>query len=352
MARINCSKISLLVPSLNRAEFLKRLLNYYREVNFQGHILIGDSSNESQSAQIKLAIKRLGDSLTVKYFECRELNDSEAIGFLSHQATTPYVAFVADDDFLIPEGIADAISFLDNHDDYSVAHGQAALFVLNASGAYGELDGIANYSLRSLEQITASDRLKTHLNQYFVTLFSVHRVEQHRSAYKDISNLTDKSFTELLPSCMASIQGKVKQLDSLYLIRQAHDARYFLPGFMDWISKSGWPDSYEMFRNSLAMELAARDAISGEEAKTIIQDAFRDYIANCFFLNQSGRQTRLNNCISSIIHKSNLLLMIWHGIRCIVPQEQHRFNLRNFRNTSFKYYEEFRPIYEIVTGHK
>ena len=72
MARINCSKISLLVPSLNRAEFLKRLLNYYREVNFQGHILIGDSSNESQSAQIKLAIKRLGDSLTVKYFECRE----------------------------------------------------------------------------------------------------------------------------------------------------------------------------------------------------------------------------------------------------------------------------------------
>ena len=95
---------------------------------------------------------------------------------------------------------------------------------------------------------------------------------------KTISKLKDKSFTELLPSCMASIQGKVKQLDSLYLIRQAHDARYVLPGFMDWIANVDWPDSYEMFRQRLAMELVDQDGISMEKAERVVCDAFQSYI--------------------------------------------------------------------------
>ena len=38
-------KLSLCVPTINRSHYLKRALTYYSAVNFDGKILIGDSSD-------------------------------------------------------------------------------------------------------------------------------------------------------------------------------------------------------------------------------------------------------------------------------------------------------------------
>ena len=41
--------ITILVPTLNRPEYINRLLKYYSRCSFEGKIIIGDSSNEENS---------------------------------------------------------------------------------------------------------------------------------------------------------------------------------------------------------------------------------------------------------------------------------------------------------------
>ena len=98
------------------------------------------------------------------------------------------------------------------------------------------------------------------------------------------------------------------------------------------------------------MELVYQDGISVEKAERVVCDAFQSYIWKCFFFNKLRPQKTLKSRISDVIHNSNILSLSWVCARSIFPKEQYRFHLGNFRNTSFKYYADFRPIYDIVTG--
>ena len=50
-------KVSILVPTMNRPEFVLRLLEYYRSVNCIHPIYIGDASNEQNKHEVLKKIK-------------------------------------------------------------------------------------------------------------------------------------------------------------------------------------------------------------------------------------------------------------------------------------------------------
>jgi len=202
------SNVTVVVPTLNRPDFVGRLLRYYAAVGFTGHVQLGDSSTPEKAQRIQAIVKEVSDKVTVRYLSCPELNDSQTIRALLERTETPYVAFVADDDFIIPYGMQRCAEFLDGHPDYSVAHGKACLFELKQSGAHGEMAGTGEYRLPGIVADTGSERLLRHIERYGTTLFSLHRTEQFRRGYRNIDRLPDKAFTELLPVCHSAIQGK------------------------------------------------------------------------------------------------------------------------------------------------
>jgi len=340
--------ISVLVPTLNRSSFVVRLLRYYKNVGFSGEILIGDSSDCSHAEEIKREIKSVTNSLNVKYVDCSGLNDSEAIEHLSQCATTPYVAFVGDDDFLVPNGLSEAVEFLEGHPEYSVAHGDAALCILKSTGAYGQVQSTGVYTLGTLEQPTASQRLYDHLSSYFVTLFSVHRTEQHRSAYKDISNLKDKSFTELLPSCIPIIQGKAKQLVSLYLVRQVHDQRYLLPTVFDWITSPDWQDSYTTCWERLSEELAHQDGIEIETARGEVKHALSAFLAKRIAL-ANGTQKKPSR-FREVVKKVSFLQSSWRRADSFMPGEEHQMSLPSLLRRSSPFNTDFLPVHQAMAN--
>ena len=63
-------QITILIPTLNRSNFLIRALSYYVKVGFKGWICIGDSSNVQHSERIKRVVYTLEDKLKIiyKYF--------------------------------------------------------------------------------------------------------------------------------------------------------------------------------------------------------------------------------------------------------------------------------------------
>ena len=65
--------ISLLIPTMNRSDFLIRLLRYYRALGFQGCICIGDSSDAVHVERTKKAIQELQDKLPDLDFEGKRL---------------------------------------------------------------------------------------------------------------------------------------------------------------------------------------------------------------------------------------------------------------------------------------
>ena len=231
--------ITITIPTMNRFEFLRRLLRYYLLQEWEAPIVVGTSSagsNLESDRSIAQEYKRNG--LDVTLFEYPGYRDPDVMEDLLAHVDTKYTAWTADDDFLIPTGLAQCVEFLESDVDcrYNAVHGDGVLFTLKRPGPYGPLKTIGEYSQASCEEETPEGRLRQHLEHYLVSHFSVHRTEERSLVYKDIPQLRDRAFAgELFPGCMSVVNGKVKHIPGLYLVRQSHDRRYLLPTFSDWM---------------------------------------------------------------------------------------------------------------------
>ena len=50
-----------------------------------------------------------------------------------NQVTTPFMAFAADDDFLLHRGLTESVAFLEANPDYGVCHGYGMMYLARAT---------------------------------------------------------------------------------------------------------------------------------------------------------------------------------------------------------------------------
>lgn len=329
--------LTIMIPTMNRSDFLIRLLNYYADTGYKHWISIGDSSDPEHVEKTKNAIKNIGGRLKVIYNEFPGLNDAECMQQIVKTVSTPYVVFVADDDFLVPNGLEKCISFLENNQDYNSAHGIANVFTLQSSAPYGKFVSSYNYRLPSIEAETASQRILDHLSNYSVALFCVHRIESWKDMYADI---TPKHFAaEMLPCCLSVIHGKVKQLDCFYLVRQNHNIRFKQPDRHEWMSSPDWDTSYNYFIDRLAEELSLQDGITLEKSRNIIENTFKLYLdswTKSMIYARIGKVARYIPFMKYII--------TYYKNKC-----SGNLSLKMLLNPSSPYHSDFMPVYRIVT---
>ena len=333
--------LTMIIPTMNRSDFLIRLLNYYANTNYKHWIIIGDSSDARHIEKTINAIKGLKGKLKIIHREYPGLSNIECAQQMTQLISTPYAVFIADDDFLVSNGLEQSVAFLEKHQGYIAAHGVATRFSLQSSGPYGQFAGSSNYRLPSVEADTASQRILNYLDNYSVTLFCVHRTKCWRTMFKDAASLTDKSFGgELLPCCLSVIQGKVKQLDCLYLLRQDHTGRYLLPNVGDWINSPNWEPSYKVFCDRLAEELVRQDDITFNEAKSIVEQGFRSYLDK--FHGNYARIKATAKYIPGMKYALRVAKSVWQN-------RLGEFSLSMLLNPSSPYHRDFMPVYRAVT---
>src|SRR3989338_1261161 len=83
-------KVTLLIPTMNRSEFLIRLLRYYRDLDFQGFICIGDSSDTFHVERTKKVLNELQGKLNITYREYPPFSHHKCMEQLLHFVPTPY----------------------------------------------------------------------------------------------------------------------------------------------------------------------------------------------------------------------------------------------------------------------
>lgn len=346
--------LTLFIPTKNRSEFLIRLLHYYRALEFRGTICIGDASDAWHAERIINTIRSMGGKLRVEYQGYPGLIYRACFKKLVESVSTPYAAFIMDDDFLVPQSLEQCVRFLENHSDYNAAHGIGSMFGLDCRGPYGRLKWVGHYPLRAIEAETACQRLFDYLTNPFVTVFSVQRTETWRAMCRDVILQADWSFAdELLPCCLSVIHGKVKQLICFYLAFQDHDQRVPRRDLFDTVVRPAWSSSYQIFRDCLAEELVRKDGISVEGARAAVKQAYWLRLARGLTEKWEQRYASRTGDSGSWLRKSARripgLTRVWRATRSWTRRNEDEISLPALLRPSSRYHTEFMPIYQAVT---
>src|SRR3989338_2911814 len=266
-------RLTLVVSTRNRAQFLSRFLTYYASAAFSHPIVISDASDPEPFDAIGSVIRRYRERLNVTHLAQPGASFNDCIARGLEHVRTPYCMYAADDDFYVPETMDLCMDFLDRHPAYRVAHGLCLMFGLDSGRAHGRFQWMVHYEYADIEDDTGAGRFGRFMSHWFATGNSIHRTEDIRDGYaRTIEFGLGNWFGELLTTCIPVIRGKVKRLDKLYKLCQAHpgqDSVLAAQEPFERYSTPRWREESDGVRRCLAEELARQDGLSIREGDEI-----------------------------------------------------------------------------------
>lgn len=349
-------KITICIPTKNRSDFLSRLLNYFAATKYQHWIFIGDSSNDLHFDKTKKTINSLKDKLKVKQFKYPGLGDAEAMAQMNQFITTPFSAFLADDDFLCPRGIDRCIDFLESNPDYGAAHGLGIGTRIDRSGPYGNISYVHYSQQATFNASSGSQRLRDCFAEgTYPLIFSVHRTEDWQDMWQVFMSSApwmhhDFIFNDLIPHSISSIRNKVKELNCLYMLRFGHEGIHRIK-MHDWFSSPHWSTGFKNFEEQAIAKLIQQDGISQKEAEEVFKEAFQPFFER---LSLQAHQSYKRRGISSLVKKIDRHLPGFKKacLRIMLHfQERKETNLlSSLLKPTSPYHEDFMPIYRAITS--
>lgn len=355
--------VGIVIPTLNRPDFVIRQLEYYAKIKSSHPVYIGDASNKENSIKLQEAIKKSSKHLTIHYYTQPEnCTVPEAHLSLYSRVEEKYCIFSGDDDYQIPNSLTKCAEFLENNPEYSSASGHAITFRLVNNGVYGELRRLADYPRQQIESSTATQRLIDFMTKYNVTVFSVQRTKQMIKCWSQANTMAEIGFAnEILPCAMSSVLGKSKIIDCLSLVRQLDNQKLVPINTLEWITKKDWNPSYETFCEILAKEISEIDNVSINDARKIPRQAFWGYL-NTYLPIEYGKANLVKTntkkkSSGNLLNKSRLYLgKKWPWLKNIyfrinnsvsnAPRQIHR----EIVLPSSPYFKDFQSVFNSFSG--
>jgi glycosyltransferase domain-containing protein len=340
---------TIIIPTYNRPNYLKRILNYYNEDGGNYNIIVADSSSDENKKRDEKIISSFS-SINISHLNIypSEIITMHKFADALNYVNTKYCVLCADDDFVTPTGINQSMDFLEKNPDFTVAHGHYISFYLETDkGGKQQFCWQPIYPYKSITFPDAKSRLNFHSSHYTIpTFYGVHRTDFLKMIFKETLKFTDDyRFGELLPSMLTLIYGKMKRLDVLYAARESIPTSTSgrAETFRDFIKNGSYNEKYAKFRDCLAVHLNKMSQLSVEESKNVVDNAMAAY-----------KEKYPDDYKDIFIHKmkkkwDHLRLPDWldKGIR--VPYRK-LFLLKQtndfpiFSDTSSQYYDDFDKI--------
>ena len=347
--------LTIMIPTMNRSEFLIRQLEYYAAAGYPYEVAVADSSNEQHRRNIEDAVGRLKGRLKVTYHHLPGISDYVCLKHLVDTASTKYAVYCGDDDFFVVPGLLKAVDFLEHNSSYSAVNGRSVLVVSQEPGPAAKLTALGPYPQRALEDDTASQRLLRYTKNYFTSIFAVQRIERWRRMYAQVHTVSDRQLGgETLPCSLCAILGKIKHLDNLYLVRQAHDNRYLLLDLFDWVTKHDWASSYQIVHDILVENLMREDGLEKPAAHEVVKQALWSHWQQAMSSQYKQRYGK------SVLEQAKDLLKGSEFLRrTLVPKLRQlkaklrvkkEISLAAFLNPQSPYHEDFMPIYKKINS--
>lgn len=270
------SPVTVIIPTYNRPEYLKRILDYYKISGADLEYIVADSSsaaNQLLNQKIIDFYNSQGDSRCIRYSYAGSTHLWEKLADAASKVKTEYCVICADDDFVISEGIRESVRFLENNPDFSLTHGRYLGFYVQNKGLPSQKFCWKNmYPHKSIVSDSAKDRFAEHFMNYHPTMYAVHRTPILQTIWSETikSGVDPFLFGELMASLLSLVYGKMKVLDILYAARQED-----MSGASTWPSlaraeKEGrLKEEYEKFKACLTYHLVKASVERSDAARTI-----------------------------------------------------------------------------------
>ncbi len=366
------TKVSIIIPTYNRPNCLKRILNYYdsfregeenrfssspfavaRERKDDFEFIVADSSsneNKKINREIIASLENfkvlyLGDYLENINPWCKF---ADAVSY----AKSEFCLFCSDDDFVIPKNAIFCADFLKNNPNFTAAHGRYILFCLKKEkGGEKKIYWTSGYALESMTNPKAELRLKEHLSDYVLATFSaVHRTSFLKMALEETAKWApDNRFGELLASMLALIYGKLKCFNLPYAVQEinTNSTGTTTKTLEDFIREGSYGDKYTNFRKCLAKHLGKNSELSQENSEKIIDEAMAAYLKKNYSVNlKSSLVGQMKNVVKF------LSPTVYEKIRSIYVRRKFSKPKDNLSvlidNPSFEYHDVFKKIRDYV----
>ena len=139
--------ISLIIASINRSDFLINYIKCLEYQNFNGQLLIGDSSNKSHLNKLKKFINKKKFKFEIDHNAMPNHLPHQCINKLVKKIKYDYTMWICDDDLLLLRTVYKCVNFLKKNPEYSAAGGKV-LFVHIKNK---QLSAITDYALDDLK---------------------------------------------------------------------------------------------------------------------------------------------------------------------------------------------------------
>ena len=150
-------ELTIIIPSKNRPELLRRSCIYWSKREFK--VIICDGSDESQE-------KWVGDLFSPNIIYIHSQNAfPQRIKIAADVVDTRYCMLLSDDEFYLPKALIECIRFLDNNDEYIAVGGVAVGFRPGKTGILG-FEQYPEWIGRERIESSPGDRVVAHMSSY------------------------------------------------------------------------------------------------------------------------------------------------------------------------------------------
>jgi len=312
------SALTVVIPTRNRSAQCAAQLEMLRKCGVGCRILVADSSDAAQAADVRRACGTQADY--VHFDPALRIIDkwNEVIPLVE----TPYVVMTPDDDITFPHAIAASLQALIDNPDYAAAHG----YVLNFGVHHDYFDIHSTFSFTPT--ISDDDPLNRHydlMRRYQPFIWAVFRTQTFASALKAAAAIDGTIFQEITFMNTAVLAGKVMRLPVVYAMRgpeESLSAKSEIDPFFWYLRDAGgFFAHYHAYRNKLAdqvrsMGLTVKSGASVEQLLDVIHGTWLGRAVNVGMINHTARHL-LGDDIAAIVPEP-----VWSGWRDVANDDQ------------------------------
>jgi glycosyltransferase domain-containing protein len=195
---------TLVIPTYNRPKPLAALLKYLEAGQPPCRILVLDSSQPQPRAATRKLVQ--ATNLTLDYLEFpSETHPFDKFREGVHKVTTEFCALCADDDLVVPAGVARCLDALRSDPQASVAQGYSFSFLCQHTGDM-DLGNILYFS-STIDDAAPLARLANLFSRYQAATYGNYRTPVLQRIFDTLRPMTSILGRELLGSALAAVEG-------------------------------------------------------------------------------------------------------------------------------------------------
>ncbi len=343
---------TIILLTKNSEKYLKRALDFYKTLNFNGKILVADSSCVESKKEIQNIINLSKNGSFNPFFidYSFETTFSEKIASVIKYVDTKYTLLASVDDFFSVETIKKAEIFLDQNPSYVFVHGYTYGYTFFNNKINWYYTAIY-HSTKSVDNNDVFLRIDAFLTKSMTSILSVFRTDILVSMLDDVAFYgSDKygKFYENLFTIFALFKGKSKYLNLPFGWREMSNESGGKKYHTTWLFDS------EFESNKKIMQKGIKKYIENIDQETINSDIHAEFVVNRFIQRCYKEVIFFENDskINKIIIKKIFPIIIFNKIKelkkRVICFYRNLIMGKFLFNKKTPYYNEFKLIEHLI----